>query len=225
MVRFGQGDTLVMADIPGLVEGASAGVGLGHAFLRHVERCRLLVHLLDLSGGLEGRDPLADFRLINEELARYSPELAARPMVVALNKIDLPEARANRERVEAALKADGFPVFAIAAATHEELDVLLQHLRERVAALPPPVVFTPAPKPVEKEAPEAVAIAQEDGVWRVRHAWLERQVDQLNLESAEALVRLHKLLDGFEVIDRLREMGVKDGDTVAIGDFEFDFVD
>lgn len=225
VIRFGPGETLVMADIPGLVEGAAEGVGLGHDFLRHVERCRVLVHLLDASGGLEGRDPLEDFRVINAELARYSPELAGRPMLVALNKLDLPDAQANRERVEAALKAEGYECFGISAATREGLDPFLAKLRERVASLPPPTIFTPVPRPAADEEREELAIAKEDGVWRVKHAWLISQVDRLNLESAEAMVRLHKLLDGFGVIERLREMGVEDGDTVAIGDFEFDFVD
>lgn len=226
VIRFGPGETLVMADIPGLVEGASEGVGLGHDFLRHIERCRVLVHLLDLSGGLEGRDPLEDFRTINAELARYSPELAARPMIVAFNKLDLPEAQENRERVESVLKGEGFDCYAISAATHEGLDPFLATLRQRVAELPPPAVFTPQERPVENKDERVEAEIVHDGeVWRVTHTWLETQVDRLNLESADAVVRLHKLLDDFRIIERLREMGVEDGDTVAIGDFEFDFVD
>jgi GTP-binding protein len=225
VVRFGPGDHLVMADIPGLVEGASEGIGLGHEFLRHVERCRLLIHLVDLSGGLEERDPLDDFALINRELARYSPELADRPMVVVLNKSDLPQATANQARVEAFLKAQGYPVFVVAAATREGLDPMLSYLHERVKALPPPVVFIPVPRVLEEEVPEEMTIVHEKNVWQVRHQGLLRQVSKMDLEAPEAVVRFHKLLDGLGVVNRLREMGVADGDTVAIGDFEFDFID
>jgi GTP-binding protein len=225
VIHFGEGDNVVMADIPGLVEGASAGVGLGHEFLRHVERCRVLIHMLDLSGGLEARDPLADFAIINAELAKYSPELAARPMLVALNKVDLPEARANRERVEKTLTEQGFPLFFISAATREGLEPLLNELHRLVRTLPPPVVFTAEPRVEVEEAPEEVSITREKDHWQVHHTRLERQIEHLNLEAAEAMVRFHKLLDQHGVIERLREMGVQDGDTVAIGDFEFDFID
>jgi GTP-binding protein len=225
VIRFGPGDNAVMADIPGLVEGASEGVGLGHEFLRHVERCRLLVHLLDTSGGFEGRDPLDDFKLINAELARYSAELAARPMVVVLNKLDLPEAQANRERVEAAVKASGFDVFGISAATHEHLQPLLNYLHEKVKTLPPPQVFEPTVRVAVEEPPEEATIAKENDVWQVRQPRIERFIANMNPEAPDAITKLHKMLDEFGVIERLREMGVNDGDTVAIGDFEFDFVD
>lgn len=225
VISFGPGDTAVMADIPGLVEGASEGVGLGHEFLRHVERCRLLVHLLDLSGGLEGRDPLEDFAMINQELKRYSPEIAERPMVVVLNKVDLPEAQENRERVESAIRAQGYDLFAISAATRENLDQLLNYLREKVKTLPPPVVFTPAPRVIVKEEEPDATIVKENGLWQVRQPRLERFIANMNPEAAEAITKLHKILDEFGVVERLREMGVKDGETVAIGEFEFDFVE
>lgn len=226
VIRFGPGDTAVMADIPGLVEGASEGTGLGHEFLRHVERCRLLVHLLDMSGGFEARDPLQDFAMINEELRRYSPEMAERPMVVVLNKMDTTEAQDNRERVEAALRDQGFTdIFAISAATHEGLEPFLKYLREKVKTLPPPVVFTPEPRAiVVEEEPDAVIEKDKDG-WQVRQPRLERFIANMNPESADAITKLHKLLDEFGVIEKLREMGVQDGDTVAIGEFAFDFLD
>ncbi|MNS78095.1 GTPase ObgE [compost metagenome] len=226
VIRFGPGDTAVMADIPGLVEGASEGTGLGHEFLRHVERCRLLVHLLDMSGGFESRDPLQDFAMINEELRRYSPEMAERPMVVVLNKMDTTEAQDNRERVESALRAQGFEdIFAISAATHEGLEPFLKYLREKVKTLPPPVVFTPEPRAiVVEEEPDAVIEKDKDG-WQVRQPRLERFIANMNPESADAITKLHKLLDEFGVIEKLREMGVQDGDTVAIGEFAFDFID
>lgn len=225
VIHFAPGDNVVMADIPGLVEGASAGVGLGHEFLRHVERCRVLVHLLDLSGGLEERDPLADFHVINAELQRYSPELAARPMLVWLNKTDLPEARAQRERVESALRAEGYTCFAGSAATREGLEPFLNELHRMVRTLPPPVIFEPEPVPVVEEVEEPVRITRQKDHWQVVHAKLERQISHLNPESAEAMVRFHKLLDEYGVIAQLREMGVQDGDDVCIGDFDFEFID
>ena len=226
VIRYGPGETLVMADIPGLVEGASEGIGLGHDFLKHVERCRLLVHLLDLSGGFEGRDPLADYETIERELERYSPELAARPRVVVLNKMDLPDAREARPRVEAALKSRNLPIYAVSAATREGLDVFLAELREHVAHAPPPLEFRPEVIEAPPDTSKAIAaIARDAKVWRVTHERLEQQVGALNLDTAGAVVRLHKLLDDHRVIERLREMGVQDGDTIAIGDFEFDFVD
>jgi GTP-binding protein len=179
-----------------------------------------------MSGGFEERDPLDDFKLINAELKRYSPELAARPMVVVLNKLDLPEAQANRERVEAAIKAEGYDVFGISAATHADLQPLLNYLHEKVKTLPPPQIFEPVVRPVAvEEEPEEATIAKENGVWQVRQPRIERFIANMNPEAAEAITKLHKMLDEFGVIDRLREMGVNDGDTVAIGEFEFDFVD
>lgn len=225
VIQYGPGDTLVMADIPGLVEGASEGIGLGHEFLRHVERCRLLVHLLDISGGFEERDPLEDFAVIERELERYSPELAARPRIVALNKIDIPEAAENRARVEAHMAAKGVPVFGISAATHEGLKPFLAELRRQAAELPPPTIYLA--EPIERvRAPfQEATIEKDDKVWRVTHEKLERNVSVLDLETAGGVVKFHKLLEEHRVVERLRELGVNDGDTIAIGEFEFDFVD
>ncbi|MEB3285212.1 MAG: GTPase ObgE [Candidatus Sericytochromatia bacterium] len=225
VVRFGPGETLVLADIPGLVEGASAGTGLGHEFLRHVERCRLLVHVLDLSGGLEERDVLNDYDVIETELRRYSPELADRPRVVALNKVDLPGALAAAPALKADIEKRGIPCFVISAAAHEGLDDLLRHLRQRVAELPPPVVFRPVPAERPLVAEEEARIEKGPDGWTVTHSRLERQVAHLNLESAGAVVKFHQLLDQHRIVERLREMGVQDGDTVTIGDFAFDFID
>jgi GTP-binding protein len=123
------------------------------------------------------------------------------------------------------LKAKDYEFFGISAATHEGLEPFLAALRQRVAELPPPVIYKPEARPVVEDTRHELSIAKEDGTWQVRHAGLLKAVERLNLESADAVVRLHKLLDEIGVIERLREMGVEDGDTVAIGDFEFDFVD
>ena len=225
VIRYGPGETLVMADIPGLVEGASEGIGLGHDFLRHVERCRLLVHLLDTSGGLEQRDPIEDFEVIERELQRYSPELAARPRVIALNKLDIPEAAENRARVEAYMAERGLPIFGISAATHEGLLPFLAELRRRAAELPPPTIFLPEPVAKAEYVFQEAEIKKDGKVWRVTNEKLERLVSVLDLETAGGVVRFHKLLDEHRVVERLRKMGVDDGDTIAIGEFEFDFID
>lgn len=225
VVSIGVGEHFVVADIPGLVEGASEGIGLGHDFLRHIERCRLLIHLVDASGGMEGRDPLADFEVIQKELAAFTPELAARPMVVALSKLDLPEAQEAAPALKAALEAKGFEVFALSSATREGLDDLVKSLYTRVQALPPPIIFTPEPEPEVAYVPVEPTIVRTKELWQVNHERLEREVSHLDLEAPEAIVRFHRMLEDYRVIQRLRELGVKDGDTVAIGEFAFDFVD
>lgn len=140
MVAYKDGLSFVMADIPGLIEGAAEGAGLGHQFLRHVERCRVLIHLVDLSAEGPGRSPLQDFNVLNRELERFSPELASKPQVVAANKVDLPLARARLGRFRAALRRRGVPVFAISAATGEGVSALLDAVATVVFGGAPPAV-------------------------------------------------------------------------------------
>lgn len=225
VVSLGPGEHFIVADIPGLVEGASEGIGLGHDFLRHIERCRLLVHLVDASAAMEGRDPLADFEVVQRELAAFSPELAERPLIVALTKLDLPEAQEAAPALKAELEGRGFEVVAISSANREGLDALCKLLFHRVQELPPPIVFTPDPEPEVAPPSVEATIVREKGLWQVNHPRLEREVLNLDLEAPEAIVRFHRLLDEHRIVERLRELGVQDGDTVAIGEFAFDFVD
>ena len=214
------GETFVMADIPGLIEGAAEGVGLGHEFLRHVERTRLLIHVLDGSGGLEQRDPLDDFQKINEELAAYSPELAAKPQIVAINKIDLPETRENLPRLVAALAADEYPVVAISAVTGEGVRDLLRQVFERLRELP---AAAPVAAPQERrvytlettpEVWEAERISRHH--FEVRGPKIERVTRMTDFANEEAADRFQRILEASGITSKLEELGVQAGDVVHI---------
>lgn len=223
VVQYPDGDQVVVADIPGLIEGAHTGAGLGHEFLRHVERTRLLLHVLDASGGPEERNPLEDWDTINNELSKYSPELAKRPMVAVLNKLDLPTAQENQERLTKTLEERGYPVFTLSAATREGLTPLLNYIRHRVRELPPPQTFLPTPQAVP-EAVKPFTITKQKGVFVVQGDQVERMLALTNVDNPEALLKLQKSLTRMGLNDALIAHGVKDGDVVRIGEMEFDFV-
>lgn len=212
--------TFVVADIPGLIEGAHAGVGLGHEFLRHVERTRLLIHVID-AAGTEGRDPLDDFRQINQELRLYRPELAERRQVIALNKIDLPEGRANAERLRHALPVPASDIFAISAATGEGVRPMLERVAELLRELPNPLAAQPPVDeiltwPLPEVDPNAFTITRERGGFRVRGQKIEKLVSMLNFAQPESLDRLQRNLEASGIADALRAAGVQNGDTVYI---------
>lgn len=213
--------TFVMADIPGLIEGAHLGQGLGHEFLRHIERTRVILHMVD-AAGWDGREPLADFRAINHELAKYAPELAERPQIVALNKMDLPEAQSRAATLTQALQDLGHQVFSISAVTGQGVQ---QMLRATVALLEtaplPHAIFIP--EPVEEEK-TGLRVTIEDGVFVVQGHQVERRVAMTNLENEEALFRLQHALRRFGVITALQSAGIQAGDTVRIRNLEFDYV-
>jgi GTP-binding protein len=214
-------DSFVLADIPGLVEGASEGVGLGHAFLRHVERTRLLIHVLDISGS-EGRDPLADFDAIEGELKQYG-DLAERPVLVAANKMDL-GGEENLARLREKLKDRDIPVFPVSAATRKGFDRLMRATVQKLAALPPPA---PYEEEILPEIPEGApfAIAKEQGGYLLSGSAIDYLVDSVNFSDEQSLNYFHRTLRRWGIIDALREKGAGEGDTVAIGDMEFDFVE
>lgn len=214
-------DSFVLADIPGLVEGASEGVGLGHAFLRHVERTRLLIHVLDISGS-EGRDPLADFDAIEGELKQYG-DLAERPVLVAANKMDL-GGEENLARLREKLKDRDIPVFPVSAATRKGFDRLMRATVQKLAALPP---LAPYEEEILPEIPEGApfAIAKEQGVYLLSGSAIDYLVDSVNFSDEQSLNYFHRTLRRWGIIDALREKGAGEGDTVAIGDMEFDFVE
>ena len=224
VVSMGDGVSFVMADIPGLIEGAADGVGLGHQFLRHVERCRLLVHIVDVSGS-EGRDPKDDFRVINEELRRFNPELSERPMLVAGNKCDL----ATDEQIadfKAWVEEQGYEFFPIMAAIRYDVDPLLNKIAEELSKLPPIKVFEPEPMPApEEEVYGDVTVTVEDGVYMVEGKWLLRILRTVDFDDYEGLNYFERVLQNSGVIDRLREAGCQEGDTVSIYDLEFDFIE
>lgn len=222
LVTVGNYERFVVADIPGLIEGAHAGVGLGHDFLRHVERTRVIIHVVD-AAGVDGRDPLDDFHQINAELRLYRPELAARPQVVALNKIDLPEAQANLDRLRRELPVAREDLIPIAAATRQGLDALLQRVAAILRELPAPAVerVDGALPDLEWGLPDVdpndFAVEREGAYWRVRGVKIERLVAMTNFDQPEAVDRVQRVLDASGVSDALLKAGLQEGDTVVIG--------
>ncbi len=225
VVRVDRGASFVMADIPGIIEGASEGVGLGHEFLRHVERCRLLVHVVDVSGS-EGRDPLEDLDTITRELERFDPELAKRPMLVAGNKCDL----ATDEQLaafEAEMSRRGLEYFPIMAAIAHGTEALIQRCAALLAELPPIRAFEAEPvQPLAMEslAGREVHIERHDGVFFVEGEWLLKLLQTVDLQDPDGLQYFERVLQSSGVIRKLEEAGVQEGDTVSIYDLEFDFV-
>jgi GTPase len=220
-----RGNSFVMADIPGLIEGAAEGVGLGHEFLRHIERCRLLLHVIDGSGGLEERDPVADFHNINRELEEYSPALAQRPQIVAVNKMDLPETAENLPRIEAAVAEAGYTVFPIAAVTGQGIDKLMQAVGAMVAELPAPepevapedrVVYT-LPDEDDDHFEVEQTSAHHFAVYGDRIERFTRMTDFGNEEGAD---RFQRVLDSSGISEALEEAGVEPGDIVQIAEVE-----
>ncbi len=224
VVSVGPEESFVAADIPGLIEGASEGAGLGHDFLRHMERCRLLVHMVDASG-LDGREPINDFEVVNKELAEFSAELATRPQIVVGNKSDVADDDAMQQ-LKAYVEGQGYEFFAISAATHEGTDLLVKKIYERLRDLPPVVRFEANyEKPVEKAPPRSFTAEKvADGVFRVDAQWLERILDGSDVEDYESLQYFQRQLESGGVLDKLKELGVLENDTVLIGDYEFDYI-
>ena len=226
VVNVREGHGFVMADIPGLIEGAWQGTGLGHQFLRHVERCRMLVHMVDVSGS-EGRDPIEDFETINAELEKFNPELAQRPMVVAGNKCDM----ATDEQIENFKKYvndKGYEFFPIMAAIRYDVDPLLKKIQEMLSKLPPITHYEAEPAPivnVEDFDDHSVTIRNVNGIFTVEADWLLQVMKGINFDDYESLNYFQKVLINGGVIDALRKKGCEDGDTVSIYDVEFDFMD
>ena len=225
VVRLGEGESFVMADIPGLIEGAWEGVGLGHQFLRHVERCRMFVHIVDVSGS-EGRDPKEDFKTINAELEKFDPELAKRPMIVAGNKCDLAEDE-QIEDFRKYVENMGYKFFPIMAAIRYEVDPLLNCIREELSKLPPISRFEAEPLVIEpdKLKKNEVTVRNMDGIFVVEGEWLVRIMNTVKFDDYESLQYFQRVLLNAGVIDALYDAGVQEGDTVSIYDFEFEFVD
>ncbi len=219
------GRSFVLADIPGLIEGAAEGAGLGHDFLRHIERTRLLIHVLDASGS-EGRDPLADYETINEELARFSARLSELPQIVAANKTDLPGAAEQAERLRLALAPRGVRVFPVSAAAAQGVDALLDHVLALLDTLPP--VQTVAEQELA-DAPQyapGFAVARgDDGAFVVSGGEVDRLLDTTDPDDETSMRRFQQYLLKSGIVAALREQGAAEGDTVRMGQWEFDFID
>ena len=220
-----EGVSFVMADIPGIIEGAAEGAGLGHDFLRHIDRCRLLVHVVDVSGS-EGRDPVEDFNAICDELHNYSVDLSNRPMIVAANKTDLldPESD-NLERLRAVVEAAGCELYEISAGTTQGTRQLMRVVAQKLSTLPPVTIYEPEYVEAVPETadPNEMQIEHLGSTWVITGAWLEKLVQNINFDDYESLNHFDILLRKSGLFERLEEMGIKDGDTVDIYDFEFEY--
>lgn len=227
VVELAEHMSFVLADIPGIIEGASEGVGLGHDFLRHIERTRLLIHVVDVSG-IEGRNPIEDFRIINSELSKYNLELEKRPQLVAANKTDIIQDEAAYKAFLAEMENEGYKVFEISAATGKGVWELMKYTYTEVAKLPPIQIYEP-----EMDIDEGMIIdttepgfeVTRDGeVYVVSGSWIEAVGGGINFSDEESLQYFQRALKNHGVIEALVEAGIHEGDTVRIGDLEFDFV-
>ena len=227
VVKVEEEKSFVMADIPGLIEGAGDGIGLGHEFLRHVERCRLIVHVVDVSG-IEGRDPQEDFRIINAELEKFNAELAERPQIVAANKCDM----ATEEQIEAFrnfVESQDLPFYCISAATTQGTSELIQKIAEVLDTLPPIREYEPDPIP-QAELDEKAGLGQkfnitvEDEVYYIEAPWIEPIMRTIDIEDYSSLQYFQRVLINSGIIAKLEEMGINEGDTVNLQGFEFDYI-
>ena len=228
VVKLDEGKSFVMADIPGLIEGASDGIGLGHEFLRHVERCRLIIHVVDVSG-MEGRDPKSDFIIINRELKNFSKELSELPQIVAANKCD----SASREAIDDFgnyIRNLGLPFFEISAATTAGTKELVDVVAAELDKLPPIKEYEAEALP-QKVLDERAGVVErfeitrgDDGIFYVEAAWLENIMRTVDMDDYASLQYFQRVLRTSGIIDRLEQMGIDEGDTVNIFGFEFDFV-
>ena len=226
VVYVDEGASFVAADIPGIIEGAAEGAGLGHDFLRHIDRCRLLVHVVDVAGS-EMRDPVADLDAINEELRGYSETLASRPQIVAANKSDiLPPDSDNLERLRARCDELGFPLYEISAATQQGVETLVRAVWQTLSGLPPVTVYedelTVDETPVLTE--REINIEVQDGVYYVSGAWPEKVIQSVNFDDYESRMYFERVLRRAGVFDMLEKAGVQEGDTVDVCGCQFEYV-
>ncbi|MDO5558564.1 MAG: GTPase ObgE [Oscillospiraceae bacterium] len=227
VVKVDAGKSFVMADIPGLIEGASDGIGLGHEFLRHVERCRLILHILDVSGS-EGRDPKEDFEIINAELKKFSEELSECPQIVAANKTDM-AAPEQIEELRGYIEGLGYKFFEISAATTQGTRELISYVSAELDKLPPIKVYEAEELPEEtikeqQDEKSRITVRIEDGIYYVEASWLEPIMRTVDMDDYSSLQYLQHVLQSNNVFARLEEMGIKEGDTVDILGFQFDYV-
>ncbi len=225
VVVIEEGNSFAIADIPGLIEGAHEGIGLGHEFLKHVERTRVLIHVVDVSG-IEGRDPFEDFKTINEELRKFNKVLSTRPQIIAANKTDLPDAMDKYSEFSDKIKEYGFPVFPVSAATGKGLKELIYHVSEKLKSLPDTILYDESENETVYKADEEKPfdIQKTDGVFVVDGSWVRRLVNSTNFGDYESLQYFQRAIKKKGIIDSLEGMGINEGDTVRVHDFEFTYV-
>lgn len=225
VVSMGEGNSFVIADIPGLIEGASDGVGLGHQFLRHIDRCRLLIHIVDVSGH-EGRDPIDDFEKINSELVKFNPELAERPMIVAGNKIDMAEPE-QIERFKEYVESKGYEYYSICAPILEGTKELMNVCWKKLQELPPIKEYEAEEIPLESLVENAndFKITQEDeGYYLVEAKWFPKVLKGVDVDDYESLQYMQRVLEKSGIFNALREKGIQEGDIVSLYDIEFEYI-
>ena len=225
VVRMGPESSFVMADIPGLIEGAGEGVGLGHRFLRHVERCRMLVHIVDVSGS-EGRDPIDDFNIINKELAVFNPELTKCPQIVAANKVDLATDE-QLARFRSFIEEKGLPYYEIIAPIAEGTQELINAVAAKLAELPPIKRYDSEPVPMsvlEKKKDTGFKVTEMGGDYYVEAEWLLKILNKTDIDDYESLQYFQRVLESSGILEELRNRGIQENDTVIIYDFEFQYV-
>ncbi len=227
VVKTGDEKGFVAADIPGLIEGAAEGAGLGHAFLRHVERCRLLLHVVDVAGS-EGRDPIDDIKKINEELKKHSEELASRPQIIVANKTDLLPEDHDYSEFEEYVDSNEWELIYVSAATGEGLNRMVQLVSERLTLLPPLTVYeseiSPEDEYAKNDGERKTTIRRENDTFYVEGEWLVNLMGQVNFEDYESLSFFQRVIQKAGVIQMLEDRGCTDGCTVNIYDFEFEFI-
>ena len=225
VVSLGEGESFVLADIPGLIEGAHEGAGLGHKFLRHVERTKLLIHVIDIAE-TDGRDAFADFDVINRELELYNPELAKRPQIIAANKTDALQDTEKLDRFRTEMESRGYKVFSISAVTGQGVNELMRYTYELLKTLPEIVLFDPEQEveiTVQSNEPP-FTVRRENEVYVVEGPWVTKLLGSVNLNDRESLQYFQRSIKNMGVIEALEEKGIKEGDTVRMGDFEFDYI-
>ena len=225
VVSMGEGSSFVIADIPGLIEGASEGIGLGHQFLRHIERCRMLIHIVDVSGS-EGRNPIDDFEKINEELVKFNPELAQRPMIVAGNKIDMAEPE-QIEEFKNYVNSKGYEYYSICAPICEGTKELMNVTWNMLQTLPPIKEYDTEEIPFEAfiEDNNSFKITQvDDGYFLVEAKWFPKVLKGIDITDYEALQYMQRVLEKSGIFDALREKGIQEGDIVSLYDIEFEYI-
>ncbi len=226
VVDLGEHRSFVLADIPGIIEGASEGVGLGHEFLRHIERTRILIHVVDVSS-IEGRDPVEDFDIINSELSKYDMALEERPQIVAANKTDIIQDEDAYNRFLEEMSARGVEVFPVSAATGKGVNELMLKVFEELSQLPPIQIFEPETELEEvepKAAGKGYTIRRENEYYIIEGSWIEAVGGSVNFSDNESLAYFQRALLNKGVIEELIEMGIREGQIVKIGDLEFEFM-
>ena len=225
VVSMGEGNSFVIADIPGLIEGASEGIGLGHQFLRHIERCRMIIHIVDVSGS-EGRNPIDDFEKINDELIKFNPELAKRPMIVAGNKIDMAEPE-QIEEFKNYVNSKGYEYYSICAPIYEGTKELMNVTWNMLKELPPIKEYEVEEVPLEALISDdnSFKITQiDDGYFLVEAKWFPKVLKGIDVTDYEALQYMQRVLEKSGIFDALREKGIQEGDIVSLYDIEFEYI-